>query len=57
MLPCSIAAINGEEEEIDSDEDAELDTTPPPSPPVEHRDAKKPQCSSSSLVHNHLDKV
>ena len=40
------------------DEDAELDTTPPPSPPAEHRDIKKtPSSNSSTSVHNHVEKV
>ena len=58
MLYLYIAAINGEEEMDSEDEDAELDNTPPPSPPAEHRDIKKtPSSNSSTSVHNHVEKV
>lgn len=56
MFP-AVGIINGEDEEMDSDEEAESDT-PPESPPAEHREVKKANSTpSSSTTRNHTEKV
>ena len=57
MLVPAVGIINGEDEEMDSDEEAESDT-PPESPPAEHREVKKANSTpSSSTTRNHTEKV